>query len=158
MNIINLTPHEVRLNNGKVYPSEGVARVSNRFTQVHEDMYIVEYGKVEGLPGDTPDTLYIVSQLVMQACPKRTDLIAPATGHPDTIRDEKGRIVSVPGFIVNFSECEPFVCFNENGTVELWMGMESKNFERVSDLVRHLRENNIKMSCRSCMFIYEGMI
>ena len=29
----------------------------------------------------------------------RTDLVAPATGHKDCVRDDKGFIVSVPGFI-----------------------------------------------------------
>ena len=31
--------------------------------------------------------------------PNRTDLVAPATGHKDCVRDDKGFIVSVPGFI-----------------------------------------------------------
>ena len=29
----------------------------------------------------------------------RTDLVTPATGHKDCVRDDKGFIVSVPGFI-----------------------------------------------------------
>ena len=30
---------------------------------------------------------------------KRADVVSPATGHPDTVRNEKGHIVSVPGFV-----------------------------------------------------------
>jgi hypothetical protein len=33
------------------------------------------------------------------AASNRDDLVAPATGHPDTIRNEKGQIISVPGFV-----------------------------------------------------------
>jgi len=29
----------------------------------------------------------------------RNDLVAPATGHPEAIRNEQGQIVSVPGFV-----------------------------------------------------------
>ena len=30
----------------------------------------------------------------------RNDLLAPATGHPETVRNEQGQIVSVPGFVI----------------------------------------------------------
>lgn len=156
MKIVNLTPHEVRLNNGKVYPSEGVARVSNEFKEVMEGLYTVSYGEVEGLPEPRPDTAYIVSAMVQQACKMRTDLLAPASGHPDTVRDEKGRIVSVPGLVCNGGENEPFVCFDQDGKVELWIDFECREFEKVSDLVRHLRENDIDVKSSSCMFTYDG--
>ena len=42
--------------------------------------------------------MLIVSAMVLSAS-DRTDLVAPATGHPDTIRNDKGQIISVPGFI-----------------------------------------------------------
>lgn len=96
---INLTPHEVKLNDGRVFPSEGVARVSNSFTNFTEDICEVKYGEVEGLPFPEAGTRYIVSALVLSALKgKRADIVAPATGHPDCIR-EKGFIVSVPGFV-----------------------------------------------------------
>lgn len=42
----------------------------------------------------------IVSGLVLQAAPAdRDDLVSPATGHRECIRDEKGMIKSVPGFV-----------------------------------------------------------
>lgn len=111
MQIINLTPHTVRLNNGKEFPPSGqVARVSNQFTMntspelLKEDIYIfsVEYGEILGLPEEKENVLYIVSNLVLEAGKKlgRTDLIAPATGHPEVIRNEQGQIISVPGFII----------------------------------------------------------
>ena len=39
------------------------------------------------------------SAMVLAACNDRSDLVAPATGHPDAVRSEKGHIVSVPGFV-----------------------------------------------------------
>ena len=39
------------------------------------------------------------SSLVLAANRTRTDLVAPATGRSETIRNDKGHIVSVPGFV-----------------------------------------------------------
>ena len=52
------------------------------------------FGDVEGLPNFTPDTYYIVSQLVKNALPNRTDLLVPA----DIIRDNTGMIVGCRSF------------------------------------------------------------
>lgn len=97
---INLTPHVVKLNNGTEFPASGtVARVTNSFTEFDPDgVATVVYGEIQNLPGPAEDTLYIVSAMVRSAS-KREDLVAPATGHPDAIRNEKGQIVSVPGFV-----------------------------------------------------------
>lgn len=45
-------------------------------------------------------TIYIVSALVLAAAKEkgRTDVVAPATGHPDCVRENRF-IVSVPGFV-----------------------------------------------------------
>ena len=94
----NYTPHEIILNDGTRFPSEGVARVSSRFTDFDGLECRVEYGEVEGVPEPEDGVKYIVSAMVLQAS-SRDDLVAPATGHPDTIRNEKGHIVSVPGFV-----------------------------------------------------------
>jgi hypothetical protein len=53
------------------------------------------------LPEPADNTLYIVSALVLTAAKAqgRTDVVAPATGHPECVRDEKGFIKSVPGFV-----------------------------------------------------------
>lgn len=97
--IINLTPHAIFLNDGTVYPVSGeLARVSNVFSEVDADGFVsVSYGEVYGLPESTPNTYYIVSGKVLAAAgDTRRDIVAPATGHPLTRRDEHGRIVSVP--------------------------------------------------------------
>lgn len=100
MQIINCTPHEVKLNNGESFPVSGnVARVSSSFEEAEKGFFKVAYGEVTGLPEAKADTLYIVSAMVANATNRR-DVIVPATGHPECIRNDKGQIVSVPGFIV----------------------------------------------------------
>lgn len=90
----------MKLNNGESFPVSGnVARVMAGFEETEKGFFKVAYGEVTGLPAEQADTLYIVSSIVANAT-SRKDVIVPATGHPDTIRNEKGQIVSVPGFIV----------------------------------------------------------
>lgn len=101
MTFINLTPHAITLNDGRVFESVGVARVGNTFSDFDSDgVCSVAYGDIEGLPAPQEGTLYIVSALVLSAAKAagRTDCVAPATGHPACVRD-KGFIVSVPGFV-----------------------------------------------------------
>lgn len=99
---INLTPHDIKLNDGTVYPATGkIARVANTFSNFCCGISRVFYGEVENLPEPKRGTMYIVSAMVLSAenaKPGRKDLIAPATGHPDCKR-ENGFIVSVPGFV-----------------------------------------------------------
>ena len=81
---INLTPHTITLNNGTEYhPSGKVARVENQFSNFCCGISTVFYGEIKNLPEPEEG---------------RTDVVAPATGHPDCIR-ENGFIVSVPGFV-----------------------------------------------------------
>lgn len=95
----NFTPHTINLNDGRSFASEGVARVSASFTKFDQDgICRQEFGDVEGLPAPQEGVFLIVSAMVLGAS-SREDLVAPATGHPDTIRNEKGHIVSVPGFV-----------------------------------------------------------
>ena len=97
---INLTPHPISLNDGRVFaPSGTVARVTTSFTDIIGDICEVCYGEVENLPGPQQGIIYIVSAMVLSACKDRQDVVAPATGHPETIRNEKGHIVSVPCFV-----------------------------------------------------------
>lgn len=98
---INLTPHVVVLNDGTTFPPSGaVARVSATYSDFSPDgIAEVRFGEPVGLPAPKEDTLFIVSGLLKQACPTRTDLVSPATGHPACRRDAEGRIVSVPGFV-----------------------------------------------------------
>lgn len=97
---INLTPHAIVMNDGRVFPPSGVAaRVSSSFTEITNDVCEVVYGEVENLPAPKEGTRYIVSALVLAACKGRQDVVAPATGHPATVRNDKGHIVSVPCFV-----------------------------------------------------------
>ena len=120
----NLTPHIVRLNDGREFPPSGtVARVSATYSAPVDDICRVEFGSITGLPpaelvcgycgqpgcgmlsGESiccPDpawvpTRYIVSGMVAQAA-RRADVVSPGTGHPDC-RREKGQVVSVPCFV-----------------------------------------------------------
>jgi hypothetical protein len=47
------------------------------------------FGEVFGLPEPQPDTIYVVSALVAQAVPDRSDVFVV----DDTVRDEQGRII-----------------------------------------------------------------
>lgn len=99
MNFVNLTPHAIILNDGTVFqPSGNVARVSATFTDFEDGICRQQFGEVTGLPNPQDGTMFIVSALVLAAT-DREDVVAPATGHPLCIRNEKGLIVSVPGFI-----------------------------------------------------------
>lgn len=96
---VNCTPHEVRLNDGRVFPPSGIiVRVSTTYSEFDADgIASVEYGELE-LPDELPNVVYIVSAIVKAAAPQRSDLVCPATGHPDAVR-VNGQIVSVPGFV-----------------------------------------------------------
>lgn len=104
MEIINLTPHAIVLNDGtKFEPSGLIARVASELTVSSVvdgiPLFRQTFGEVEGLPAETPNTMYIVSAMVLNAV-DRKDCIAPATSHKDVVRNEAGHIVSVPGFVV----------------------------------------------------------
>lgn len=97
--VINLTPHVIVLNDGTEYPPSGeVARVSAGYSKFNEyGICTATFGAVTGLPAPAPGALYVVSGLVAAAV-KRADVVAPATGHPDAVRNA-GQVVSVPGFV-----------------------------------------------------------
>ena len=104
MKIINLTPHAITITDGPTFPPSGkVARVSVQ--QVDDGMIDgvpvkkQTFGDIVDLPSPAPDTVYIVSSLVLSAAKAagRTDCVAPDTAN--AVRDENGHIVSVPGFV-----------------------------------------------------------
>ena len=103
MGLINLTPHAIHLNDGSVVEASGnIARVSSSFSSFDKDGICSQtFGDIQGLPEPKADTLYVVSALVLAAAKAsgRTDVIAPATGHPEVRRNEAGQIISVPGFV-----------------------------------------------------------
>lgn len=95
----NFTPHPIVLNSGETFESEGVARVQAEFIELKPGLYSQAFGEIEGLPDPQDGVSLIVSAMVLAAS-QRADLVAPATGHPETSRNEKGHIISVPGFVV----------------------------------------------------------
>ena len=99
MKFTNLTPHVVRLNDGREFaPSGTVARVSSNYSDFDSDgIASVSFGQVQGLPAAEPDTIYVVSAMVAAAA-KRADVVSPATGHKDCVRKD-GQVFSVPGFV-----------------------------------------------------------
>ena len=107
MNLVNCTPHAINLNDGTTYPPSGtVARVETVYNLVGDNdsplLFTQHYGDITGLPDYADGQFLIVSAIVHQAAKKigRGDCLAPATGHPDVRRNEKGQIVSVPGLVV----------------------------------------------------------
>ena len=104
LQFINCTPHDIVLNNGMIIKASGIiARVSNKFSEFDNKLCCnVSYGDIENLPAPEEGKVYIVSAMVLSAT-NRKDVVAPATGHPECIRD-KGLIVSVPGFVYNGNE------------------------------------------------------
>lgn len=107
MRFINCTPHEITIrdeeaNNLAIVPSGHVPRVIMKYMPVTTHKIgetTVEVKKafpvdVEGLPDPEKDVGYIVSAMVAQALPSRSDLFAPDTG-PDAFRNERGHIIAV---------------------------------------------------------------
>ena len=97
---VNLTPHAINLNDGSFFPPSGVvARVSSTHSEFDGDgVATLAFGDVVGLPDKQDGVLLITSALVAQAA-KRHDVISPASGHPECVRNDKGHIMSVPGFV-----------------------------------------------------------
>lgn len=111
MNIINLTPHDIKVRTeqgDRVFPATGeVVRVDATL----EEIGLIDgipvskqtFGGVVGLPKPTPDTVFIVSALVISALKaagiERDDVVAPDTNPGRAFRDEKGLIEAVPGFV-----------------------------------------------------------
>ena len=90
----NYTPHHLRfLHEGHVtdLPSLGTARCQERVTRTgswdsagHLPRLRVGYGEVSGLPEPQNGVVYLVSQLVVQALPDRSDLAYPHELHRDS--------------------------------------------------------------------------
>ena len=101
--IINLTPHDLNVSHpdlGMVtIPRSGeVARAVTSTKPVGEingfPVTQTEFGDVEGLSEPREGVFFVVSRLVLQAAPHRTDLLAPGP----LLRDEQGQVVGCEGF------------------------------------------------------------
>lgn len=101
MEYVNLTPHQINLNNGRSFPASGqVARITVGFSEVKDDLCWQVFGAVDNLPAPQEGVRLIVSALVLTALRgSRSDVVAPATNHPECVRNEQGHIVSVPCFV-----------------------------------------------------------
>jgi hypothetical protein len=110
MNIINLTPHKIDVlcsyGTISIVPSGKVARVATSDKLVHH-VYMVyngtevpvpvnlpAFGSVVDLPEPEEGTFYIVSRIVKNAVPERTDVLVPG----NLVRDAAGVIIGCNGF------------------------------------------------------------
>lgn len=96
--LINLTPHDINVvgEKGKVTTikaSGSIARCKQK-----DEMFATLNGiplvnttftDIEGLPHQTLGVYYIVSALIKNAAPERTDLLSPN----DMVRDDQGRVI-----------------------------------------------------------------
>jgi len=107
--IINLTPHTITIQtDSKTYnvePSGTVARVEQLPKGVGYvgDAGITyvkyEYSDVKDLPDPQPNTIYLVSGMVLAAVKNRDDVYAPDTSPRSVVRDEKGNIIAVKNLV-----------------------------------------------------------
>lgn len=104
MKLVNLTPHSVTILTGEttppviLEPSGSVARCSVTSLQLDPLFDTIpvatsELGEVTGLPEQEDGVALVVSRIVAEARPERTDLYFPG----DAVRDEKGNIVACRG-------------------------------------------------------------
>ena len=101
--IINLTPHSITVGSTVVEPSGSIARVATIESLTSSTVLGVpvikrELGKVDFGIDFAPDTVYIVSSMVLDAIPASSQwasvCYAPDTGST-AIRNDKGHVVSV---------------------------------------------------------------
>ena len=109
--IHNLTPHAITVA-GVTYPPSGiVARVEDEYSEIVDGTVTVKRGKVKFLKNgeefhlngfDVEGTVNIVSAMVWEVTKDWMNgvWVAPATGHPEVVRNDKGHIVSVPAFLL----------------------------------------------------------
>lgn len=109
----NLTPHEVCIYklNGTVpdldlviEAGKEVVRVSCEYVKVDKkvdgiDLYRPVFGEVTGLPDYEKGTYLLVSAIVREALPLRSDLVSPG----QSLRDNDGNVIGCLGLVGNFS-------------------------------------------------------
>lgn len=97
---MNLTPHSVTIFSGNSkfeFPKMGLARVATIPVDACEmngvPFFITSYGETQGLPQPETGVTYIVSMVVAQANPFRTDLVFPASDPANAVRDGEGNLI-----------------------------------------------------------------
>ena len=101
-NVFNFTPHTLNVVCGdgsvKTLPSVGIARVATSVKALDPvcgfDVVSTTFSDVTGLPDYDPDKYYVVSRLVLSACPGRADLLCPG----ELVRDNDGIVIGCKGF------------------------------------------------------------
>ena len=108
MKFVNLTPHKINVfaSDGVtpligIEPSGTVARVAVQRTirKTIDDIpvYATVYGKADGVPLAPFGVMYIVSALVRQAMPERSDILSPG----QLVRDNAGQPIGCIGLDSN---------------------------------------------------------
>jgi hypothetical protein len=92
--LINLTPHSIKLGNGEtIDPTGYVSRVNTTQSQTGDirGVPILEssLNKTVNIPEEEEGVAYIVPSVVRQMAPKRRDLLSPTK----LIRDGRGNVV-----------------------------------------------------------------
>lgn len=131
--LINLTPHAINIIDGPTLPPSGtVARCAVTRQQVGTvdgvTVNSTRFGAVDGLPAPAAGTYYIVSALVAQACPDRTDLLIT----DDAVRDDAGKIIGCRALATMHSTLPTQVDYGkplelEQGTLSYIAGSEIAN-------------------------------
>lgn len=99
LRFVNLTPHPVNID-GLTFESEGRAWCDEHSHLVPgADVLLIRrtYGAVTGLPEPQPGVMYIVSAIVRQRLPERTDLATPVR----LVRDGQGGVIGCRALVVN---------------------------------------------------------
>ena len=100
--LVNLTPHPLTWVREEgvvtIAPSGVIARILLVETDLGHGFVSHEKGEIVDLPEPEEGKIFVVSGFVFAAT-NRGDVIAPNTNR--AIRDEMGRIIGVPGFIIH---------------------------------------------------------
>ena len=102
MKFINLTGHPVTdTNTGKTFEPSGIVRTEAITEKVYRANGIPVFRStvraIEPLPDPVAGVCYIVSNLYLNTCPERTDVVAPGK----VVRNESGEPVACRGFRCN---------------------------------------------------------
>ena len=103
VNLVNLTPHAVNFITAdgvqvNVAPEGIIARLEQHDVLSRWigriPVYKTEYGQVQNLPDPQPDTIYIVSGMVLNKVNGRDDVLSPGS----LIRNDEGQVIGAGGF------------------------------------------------------------
>lgn len=104
MKFVNLTPHDITVVGDAqvVLPKSGsIARVAVSQVEVGREggiaLFRTRKGEVQGVPSPEEGTIYVVSLVVREALPGRTDLASPG----ELVRDADGKPIGCRGLAIN---------------------------------------------------------